>query len=374
MKLKIAIFGLSITSSWGNGHATTYRALIKALSRRGHSVTFLERDVPWYRDHRDVEQADYCRICLYRSLPELAEQHARLVANADLVILGSYVPDGIAIGDWVTGRATGVTAFYDIDTPVTLTGLEAGGVDYISSRLIPRFDIYLSFTGGPTLGLIEEMYGAAAARALYCSADLDGHAPVRSQPKWSLGYLGTYSEDRQPALEQLMLAPARQLPDQAFIVAGSKYPDTLYWPANVEHVSHLPPGDHAQFYGSQRFTLNVTRSDMKNLGFSPSVRLFEAAVSGAPIISDNWPGIESFFKPGDELLIADSARDVVDILTHMPEDRRLAIAAQARARLLAEHTPLHRAIQLEAYYQEALGQRQSIKSVRIRGSKLEEAK
>jgi spore maturation protein CgeB len=374
MTLNIVMMGLSITSSWGNGHATTYRALAKALSDLGHSVTFLERDVPWYREHRDLESPAYCTVGLYGSLIELARRHSGTVHDADLVILGSYVPDGIAIGEWLTGRATGVTAFYDIDTPVTLAGLENNQVDYITARLIPRFDLYLSFSGGPALGIIEDLYGSPLARALYCSADLRMHAARRAAPKWSLGYLGTYSEDRQPALERLLLTPARQLHDDQFVVAGPKYPETVRWPGNVTHIPHLPPHQHSEFYCSQRYTLNVTRSDMRSLGFSPSVRLFEAAACGTPMISDNWPGIETVFAPGREILLASGPREIIQILEEMPNDRRLGIAANARARLLKEHTPAHRARQLETYYLEALARRQYLKGSTRRPAELEEAK
>jgi spore maturation protein CgeB len=374
MTLNIVIIGLSITSSWGNGHATTYRALTKALSKLGHSVTFLERDVPWYREHRDLENPDYCQVDLYGSLIELAQRHTELVRDADLVILGSYVPDGIAIGEWLTAGARGITAFYDIDTPVTLAGLDSGTIDYISPGLIPRFDLYLSFAGGPALGLVEDLYGSPLARALYCSADVAVHTTARRPPRWSLGYLGTYSEDRQPLLEQLLLDPAQQLQNDSFVVAGPKYPDALRWPDNVMRIAHLPPRQHPDFYCSQRYTLNVTRSDMKALGFSPSVRLFEAAACGTPLISDDWPGIETIFAPGAEILIASRPRDVIQILQEIPDERRLTIAANARARLLAEHTPAHRARQLESYYQEALANRQSRTGINRRRIELEEVK
>jgi spore maturation protein CgeB len=373
MNLEIVIIGLSITSSWGNGHATTYRALVKALSNHGHIVSFLERDLPWYREHRDLEESDYCRIGLYESLPELARRYGELIRDANLVILGSYVPDGIAIGEWITGRANGVTAFYDIDTPVTLTGLNANKVEYISPGLIPRFNLYLSFSGGPALGIIEDLYSSPLARALYCSADLGMHSARTTAPQWSLGYLGTYSEDRQRPLEQLLLIPAQRLQDHSFVIAGSKYPDTAGWPENVTRIAHLPPNKHSEFYGSQRYTLNVTRSDMKALGFSPSVRLFEAAACGTPLISDDWPGMETIFTPGKEILIATAPRDVVQILEEFPEDRRLSIAANARARLLKEHTPDHRAKQLEAYYLEAATYRESANSS-ARPAELEDAK
>jgi spore maturation protein CgeB len=373
MNLEIVIVGLSITSSWGNGHATTYRALLKALSKRGHRVTFLERDVPWYREHRDLEQSDYCCIGLYGSLLELAGNHGERIRDANLVILGSYVPDGIAIGEWITSQAKGVTAFYDIDTPVTLAGLDTNQVDYISPGLIPRFDLYLSFSGGPALGIVEDLYGSPMARALFCSADLGMHSIRTAAPKWSLGYLGTYSKDRQQPLEQLLLIPAQRLQDHSFVIAGSKYPDTAGWPENVTHIPHLPPIEHSEFYASQRYTLNVTRSDMKALGFSPSVRLFEAAVCGTPLISDDWPGMETIFTPGSEILIAAQPRDVVQILENLPEDRRLSIAANARARLLREHMPEHRAKQLEDYYREAATRRAS-RSSPAHAIELEEAK
>src|SRR3954470_20071739 len=227
MSLNIVIAGLSITSSWGNGHATTYRALAKALSDLGHRVTFLERDVPWYRQHRDLENPKYCRVCLYRSLIELAQRYTELVREADLLILGSYVPDGIAIGEWFTAGATGVTAFYDIDTPVTLAGLDTGRIEYISPGLIPRFDLYLSFSGGPALGIIEDLYGSPLVRGLYCSADLAVRSAGAAERKWALGYLGTYSEDRQPSLERLLLVPAQRLRENSFVLAGSKYPGAI---------------------------------------------------------------------------------------------------------------------------------------------------
>jgi spore maturation protein CgeB len=374
MNLNIVILGLSITSSWGNGHATTYRALVKALTARGHAVTFLERDVPWYRENRDLQDPDYCKVSLYGSLTELGRRYADVVRDADLLILGSYVPDGVAIGDWLTARATGVTAFYDIDTPVTLAGLQSGEVDYISPGLIPRFDIYLSFSAGAALRLVEDLYGSPLARPLYCSAEPPLHPVSHVSPKWSLGYLGTYSEDRQLVLHQLLLEPAQRLKDQDFVVAGSKYPETITWPANVDLITHLPPSDHPGFYGAQRFTLNVTRSDMRQLGFSPSVRMFEAAACGTPLISDNWPGIETVFKPGAEILVASGARDVVEILSQLPEERRLTLAANARARLLKEHAPAHRAIQLEGYYCEALTNQRSTNGHSKRAIELEEAK
>jgi len=358
MTLNIVIFGLSITSSWGNGHATTYRALIRALAKRGHCVTFIERDSPWYRANRDLEQPDYCRVELYQSLSEVAQRYSTLVAEADMVILGSYVPDGITLADWITSRATGVTAFYDIDTPVTLARLQAGTIDYLSPRLIPRFDLFLSFTGGPVLRLIEETYGSPRARALYCAADIHQHRPVDVPARWSMGYLGTYSADRQAALDALLVQPARRFRDKHFAVAGAQYPASLTWPSNVDLFEHLPPQQHSAFYCAQDYTLNVTRADMAATGYSPSVRLFEAAACGTPIISDEWPGLETFFTPGEEILVAACSADVIAILSNMSSETRKSIGAAARRRLLRSHTPEHRAKDLEQYYGEVVDHEQ----------------
>jgi spore maturation protein CgeB len=352
MKLNIVIFGLSITSSWGNGHATTYRALIKALAARGHRITFLERDVPWYRPHRDLETAPFCRIELYESLKEVPQRFTALVRSADAVVMGSFVPDGAALGDWITSTARGVTVFYDIDTPVTLKRLESGDAGYIVPGLIPRFNLYLSFTGGPTLQLIEEIYGSPRARTLHCSVDPDRHAPVAVPVKWSLGYIGTYSEDRQPLLDRLLIEPARRMPKQSFLIAGAQYPASLRWPRNVQHIEHLTPDRHSDFYCSQRYTLNLTRPDMASAGFSPSVRLFEAAACGVPVISDSWPGLETFFQPGQEILLAETPEAVQQILSELPEAQRRRIAAAARERVLQGHTAQHRALEFEQYVQE----------------------
>jgi len=265
------------------------------------------------------------------------------------VIVGSYVHSGVTVGEWVTRTATGVRAFYDIDTPVTLAKLERGDFEYLTPDLIPRYDLYLSFTGGPTLTRLERQYGSPMARALYCSVDPDLYYPERRKVKWDLGYLGTYSADRQPPLDRLMLKPARRLPDSDFIVAGPQYPDDIRWPANVERRVHLPPAEHRAFYNAQRFTLNITRADMIRAGYSPSVRLFEAAACGVPIISDWWDGLDTLFEPGREILVARSPEDTVRYLRETSEEDRKAIGRRARKRVLAEHTAAHRAAELEEY-------------------------
>ncbi len=347
--LDIVFLGLSITSSWGNGHATTYRGLIRALAARGHRVLFLERDVDWYAGNRDMPRPPFCRTELYASLDELRARWTGAVREADLVVVGSYVPEGIRVGEWVQRNARGVTAFYDIDTPVTLARLEAGSCEYLTPALVAGYQLYLSFTGGPTLERIERDFGSPAARALYCAVDPTLYFPEDTRMRWDLGYMGTYSADRQPKLEALLLGPARLWAGGRFAVVGPQYPDGFEWPRNVERRTHLEPKLHRGFYNAQRFTLNVTRADMVAAGFSPSVRLFEAAACGTPIVSDRWDGIEAIFRPGEEILLARDEHDVLAFLLDMTDAERRSVAAGARARVLAAHTAAHRAAALERY-------------------------
>jgi spore maturation protein CgeB len=353
-RLRIVILGLSITSSWGNGHATTYRSLMRALSQRGHDVLFLERDMPWYRANRDTLDLPWRSVRLYHSVEELRDHWRDALATADLVITGSYVPDGIRVGALVLSLATGIVAFYDIDTPVTLETLAKGECRYINAELVGAFDLYLSFTGGPALRLLERRYGARAVRVLYCSVDPDRYRPVTAEPVWDLAYLGTYSRDRQPALDALMCAPARRQPARRFAVAGPLYPTDIAWPANLDRIEHVGPDEHAAFYARQRFTLNITRVDMVRIGYSPSVRLFEAAACGTPIITDWWPGLHTIFVPGRHVLVARSAEDVLSYLYELPDVERRQLALRAREHLLAWHTAAHRALALEGYVEELL--------------------
>lgn len=348
----IVILGLTVTSSWGNGHATTYRSLVKGLAGLGYSVLFLERDMPWYAGNRDDAQPGGATTVLYQSFEELTARFEAQVANAQLVVVGSYVPDGIRAGEWVCSVAKGKTAFYDIDTPVTMHHLENGTCDYIDRPLIRKYDAYLSFTGGPVLQTLESDYGSRMARALFCSVDTEAYLPIPLAHQWDLGYLGTYSQDRQPFLEKLLCQTARTMPEQRFAVAGPQYPEDIQWPGNVERMPHVAPSEHPAFYGRQRFTLNLTRKAMKDAGYSPSVRLFEAAACQVPIISDWWNGLDTLFALGSELLVAESEEDVARYLSDIQEPERSATGARARARILAEHTPRIRALQLKGYLKE----------------------
>ncbi|MBV9774581.1 MAG: glycosyltransferase [Gemmatimonadetes bacterium] len=349
--MKLVVFGLSISSSWGNGHATTYRALLRAFAARGHEIVFYEWDAPWYRESRDLPRPEFCRLKLYPEWDAVAAEAVAEAREADAVLVGSYVHDGPRVIDDLAEAGVDPLFFYDIDTPVTVAALRGGGAEYLRAEQIPLFTRYFSFTGGPFLHeVLEAELGAREAVPLYCSVDPERYHRTGADPELAceLGYMGTYAPDRQPVVEGFLLDVARRMPERAFVVAGPQYPADVAWPANVRHLSHLPPDRHPAFYSSAAWQLNATRADMVAAGWSPSVRLFEAAACGAAMISDRWPGIDHFFTPGTEILLPASTEEVVAILRDTHADDRLAIGEAARARILAAHTAEHRAAELES--------------------------
>jgi spore maturation protein CgeB len=357
--MNIVVFGLSLTSSWGNGHATTYRALCRALHPRGHRIVFFERDTYWYRDNRDLPEPDFCELHIYESWPAMAATARAELRHADLAIVGSFFPDPAAI-DEVFAAPEAVKAFYDIDTPITVAALRRDErTDYLRRDQVPGFDLYLSFTGGPMLREIERDFGAQLAAPLYCSFDPAEYRPRPRSKRYAsdLSYMGTYAPDRQPKIDELLCEPARRLPEMSFLVAGPQYPKSVRWPKNVRRINHLNPRWHPTFYSSSRLTLNVTRRDMVQAGYSPSVRLFEAAACGAAIMSDNWPGLATFFTPGSEILLAATSDDAVRCVRDIDDAELRRIGEAARARVLAEHTSEHRARQLEELTQRVLNAR-----------------
>lgn len=347
--MKIVVFGLSITSAWGNGHATTFRALLKALHERRHDIVFFEKETEWYADNRDLPEPPYCRLILYENWSEVLTKARKELADADVGIVGSYFPDGIAATDELLDSRAAVKTFYDIDTPITIANLRrTGRTDYVKAAQLPGFDTYFSFTGGPMLREIEEGFGIRSAAPLYCSFDPCEYRrfPINKRFACELSYMGTYAPDRQAKLEELLVRVATTCPERSFIVAGPQYPKRMRWPKNVRRIMHLSPKWHADFYSSSRFTLNVTRREMVIAGYSPSVRLFEAAACGAVILSDNWPGLDSFFIPGREILFANDTQDVTRYLALSDSELRV-IGDAARARVLSDHTSEIRARQFE---------------------------
>jgi spore maturation protein CgeB len=348
--MRLVFFGLTIASSWGNGHATCYRGLLRALAARGHAAAFYERRTPWYDANCDLPSAEYCDVQRYESWPPPGAEAA--VGAADVVVLGSLAGDGMAIADWLPGRTRALLVYYDIDTPKTLTAFQQSGkADYLAAAQLPRFDLVLSFAGGPALDDLRG-WGARRAEAFYCAVDPELHRPVPVEARFDcdLGFIGKIDPDRRAGLDALFTAPLRARPRGRFLLAGPEFPGED-WPPNVSRLFHLNPPQHPAFYSSCRWQLNLTREEMKRWGWSPSVRLFEAGACGAALISDRWEGFADVLRPGDEALLADSGDDVLAALD-LPEAQRRRMGQAARARILSGHTYAHRARRFEGLVEE----------------------
>jgi spore maturation protein CgeB len=358
--MNLVVFGLAVSSSWGNGHAALWRGLIGALARAGHRVTFFERDAPWYAAHRDLETLpEGARLVIYKDWTSVLPAARRARDEADAAIVTSYCSDGREAAGLVLDGAAPVRCFYDLDTPVTLARLEAGeDVEYLPCDGLGGFDLVLSYTGGEALAILRQRLGAGRVAPLYGSVDPAVHRPAEPAPQYraDLSYLGTFAADRQAMLEKLFIAPANRRPRQRFLIGGAQYPADFPWAANIFFVRHLPPAEHAAFYASSRLTLNVTRAAMARMGYCPSGRLFEAAACGAPILSDNWAGLDSFFEPGRDILVAQTTEEALAALD-LPDTTLVAMARRARERVLAEHTAERRAAELIAALEGAASER-----------------
>ena len=352
--MKLVIFGLTISSSWGNGHATLWRALCRALAAKGHEVVFFERDVPYYAAHRDLFEFEHIKLILYSTWEDVLPRAKAHLADADVAMVTSYCPDGLTASEVVL-NSSALRVFYDLDTPVTLWRVRAGeSVGYIGARGFRDFDLVLSYTGGSALDEMVGRLGAQRVAPLYGSVDPDLHRPVPAVEKYraDLSYLGTYAGDRQEALQKLFIEPAKRAIEKRFLIGGSLYPGDFPWTQNIYFVPHVPPLDHSEFYSSSRLTLNVTRGTMARLGYCPSGRLFEAAACGVPILSDWWEGMDLFFEPGKQILIASTTTDILEVL-ELTDYELACIARTARDRALTEHTAERRVEQLEALLESA---------------------
>ncbi|HYE62203.1 MAG TPA: glycosyltransferase [Phycisphaerales bacterium] len=361
--MKIVVFGLTVSSSWGNGHATLWRGLIAALARRGHRVVFFEKDVPYYAGyHRDLHELRDGELIFYGEFGDALELARRHLADADVGMVTSYCPDGRAASDLVLSSSAAARVFYDLDTGVTLANLEAGQVPaYLPERGLGDFDLVLSYTGGRALEQLRTTLGARRVAPLYGHVDPAVHHPVDAvdQYRADLSYLGTYAADRQQALEKLFIQPAQQLAERRFLIGGAQYPADFPWTPNIYFVRHMPPPQHPHFFCSSRLTLNVTRKAMAEYGYCPSGRLFEAAACGAPVLTDWFEGLEAFFEPGCEVLVARSSGDAIAAIELSDAELR-RVAEAARERTLSEHTSERRAQDFERAVAGALGARTAI--------------
>ncbi|GMU06740.1 CgeB family protein [Corallococcus caeni] len=318
---------------------TAPRQLAKALRRRGHGVLLLERTAPGMRSETSPTVATY---------QDLADLHARFhsrVRRADLVLVDADVQQVAEVSRWATNTAGGLTVFWDRDTPRTLARhalREDPGC--MTPEQFAGYRLYLCSSGGPVPRQLEREWGVARARVFLPGVDAEHFAPGSGRMRWDLGHLEPLSAERRGLLRQWLLGAAHGWPEGRFVLAGmlSAVDDT--WPANVARHPAPSPGEHGGFLGAQRFTLALSQGE-----HTPGADLFEAAARGAALICDPWPGLEDVFALGEEVMVARTARDVLRYLLAMPEADRRQLGMRARARVLAEHTVAHRAVQLEQY-------------------------
>jgi spore maturation protein CgeB len=337
--------------------------MLRAMAARGHTATFYEKNVPYYASARDGWHCPAgVSLHLYDSLEDVQSVAKRDFASADVAMWTSYCPDGARVSQMILNSSAVIKAFYDLDTPVTLSALRAGKlVEYLPSNGLAQFDLVLSYTGGRALDELQSLLGAVRAVPLYGAFDPETHYPVAAMDKFrgALCYLGTFAADRQRALEELFITPAARMPEQRFVLGGAQYPEKFPWTNNIFFLRHLPPSLHPAFFCSARATLNVTRRSMAEYGYCPSGRLFEAAACGVAILSDGWEGLDMFFTPGEEIVPVKSASDVVDVLG-LSDSELHHIGEAARQRALEQHTAARRIAELESICESVISERREI--------------
>lgn len=349
--MKIAFFGSSLVSSYWNGAATYYRGILRALARHGHEIRFFEPDAYGRQEHRDMEDPDWARVIVYPATDDGWQEALRSARDADLLVKASGVGvfdaelEAAVLGE---RRAGQLVVFWDVDAPATLDRISRDPHDPMRA-LIPRYDMILTYGGGPR---VVSAYGALGARhclPVYNALDPDIHFPVAAAPRFvgDLGFLGNRLPDREARVAEFFLTPARFLPDARFLLGGAGW-EPQHLPENVTALGHVGTNDHNAFNCSPRAVLNINRDSMARYGFSPPTRIFEAAGAGACIISDAWAGIDQFLEPGREILVARDGGEVVEILAGLTLERAREIGRAALARVRAEHTYDQRAQQVEA--------------------------
>jgi spore maturation protein CgeB len=341
MSRDIAFFGSSLVSAYWNGAVTYYRGVLQALAANGHRITFYEPDAFDRQKHRDIPDPDWARIVVYPATEEGLDGALEQARDADLLVKASGV--GVfdrLLEERVPGlrREGALAAFWDVDAPATLERMEMDPADPFHA-LVPQYDIVFTYGGGPPVVAAYEAFGARLCVPVYNGLDPSTHHPVPPEPRFGcdLGLVANRLPDRERRIEEFFLAAAAELHDRRFLLAGAGWDDKPM-PKNVGYIGHLYTADHNAFNASCLAVLNVSRDSMASNGYSPATRVFEAAGAGACLITDAWEGIDLFFEPGSEILVADNGPAVAEHLARLNPAEARRIGDAARSRALAEHT------------------------------------
>ncbi|MBD0367861.1 MAG: glycosyltransferase [Flavisolibacter sp.] len=348
--MKFAFFGSSLVSAYWNGAATYYRGIIKAMYERGHQITFYEPDAYDRQQNRDIADPDWAEVVVYQ--PEEQEVYRMLdeALDADVIVKNS----GVGVFDELLEKEVlnlkirdKFVIFWDVDAPATLDRVHSSEDDYFKS-LIPQYDLILTYGGGDPVVKAYKALGAKNCYPIYNALDPTTHHPVPKEQRFEadLAFLGNRLPDREKRVEDFFLHVAARLPNKQFLMAGNGWQDKPM-PVNIKYVGHLFTKDHNAFNCSPKAVLNISRESMARYGFSPATRVFEAAGAGACILTDYWTGIDYFFEPEKEILVAHSGDEVREILSSLNETRAAQIGNAALKKVLSEHTYAHRAAVLD---------------------------
>jgi len=348
--MKFAFFGSSLVSAYWNGAATYYRGIIRAMHERGHEITFYEPDAYDRQKNRDIEDPSWARIKVYQ--PDEASLHAVLndALHADIIIKTSGVGvfDELLEKEVLKLKVKGkFVLFWDVDAPATLDRVIHSTGDYFES-LIPQYDLILTYGGGDPVVNAYKKLGARNCFPIYNALDPTTHYQVPKEARLDadLAFLGNRLPDREQRVEAFFLDVAAQMPDHRFILGGNGWHDKPM-SSNINYLGHVYTKDHNALNCSPMAVLNISRDSMASYGFSPATRVFEAAGAGACIITDYWVGIDHFFEPGVEILVAKNGHEVKEILSGLTTERAAEIGQAALKKVLAQHTYTHRAIELD---------------------------
>jgi spore maturation protein CgeB len=357
--LNIAFFGSSLVSAYWNGAATYYRGILRNLAARGHRITFYEPDVLDRQRYRDIDNPAWAEVVVYSAeSPDAVRALVHSTRGVDLLIKASGVgahDDLLEQAVLEVRSARTRVVFWDVDAPATLERLAAEPSDPLRA-LVPEYDLVLTYGGGQPVIAGYAALGARRCVPIYNALDPQTHFPVSPNPLFTadLGFLGNRLPDREARTEEFFFNVAARMPAADFFLAGSGWANKPM-PPNIDSYGHLGSAYHNAFNSTPKAVLNIARDSMARCGFSPATRVFEAAGAAACIVTDAWQGIEMFLEPGSEILVANNGDEVASLLDALSPQAAAAIGRAALRRVLAEHTYLHRVIQLEDVLEERTG-------------------
>jgi spore maturation protein CgeB len=361
--MTFAFFGSSLVSAYWNGAATYYRGIIKAMHERGHQVTFYEPDAYDRQKNRDMDDPDWARIVVYPPTNEALNNVLEAALYADVIVKTS----GVGVFDEQLEEEVAklktkgkFVIFWDVDAPATLDRVNSTAHDYFK-KLIPQYDLILTYGGGDPVVNAYKKLGARNCYPIYNALDPSTHFPVAREKRFEcdLAFLGNRLPDREKRVEDFFLHVAAQLPQSRFILGGNGWHDKPMTP-NIHYIGHVFTKDHNALNGSPKAVLNISRDSMARYGFSPATRVFEAAGAGACIITDYWLGIDTFFEPGKEILVANDGAEVAHILSSLTHEKATEIGNAALKKVVAEHTYTQRAARLDEILRKELAPSKSV--------------